>query len=252
MRAVITGASSGIGIEFARLLAINGYDLIISARRADRLNALRTVLQKKYGVSVEVFTADLSEVSEVKRLSEYCFSRKTDVLINNAGFGTLGSFHNVSDTDTANLINTNISALTLLTKAFINTQEDGYILNVASVAAFMPGPFLASYYASKAYVLSFSAAVNEELKQSDKNISITTLCPGPMKTEFFKNAGASKEFATSTPRNCAKRGLNAMFGRRNLVFSDTLISLAALSTRFAPLSVLAKISGTVQRNKFLD
>lgn len=251
MLALITGASSGLGIEFARLLAINGYDLIISARRKDRLESLKKVLEKKYKINVEVFPADLSDVNDVLNLAENCFIKDVDILINNAGFGILGTFNNMSGKENVNLINTNITALTLLSQEFIKTQKRGYILNVASIAAFLPGPLLSSYYASKAYVLSLSAAVNEELKRSGKPVSVTTLCPGPMKTEFFATAGASKEFATATPRACAKRALRAMFKRKPVVFSDNLIALAAFGTKFLPFNLLTKISYRIQKSKFM-
>ena len=251
MLALITGASSGLGVEFARLLAMNGYDLIITARRKDRLMALKNAIEKKYRVKVEVVSADLSDVGEVLHLAGKCFTKKIDVLINNAGFGILGAFNNMSGRDNVDLINTNITALTLLSQEFIKTQKKGYILNVASIAAFLPGPLLSTYYASKAYVLSLSTAVNEELKRSGKPISVTTLCPGPMKTEFFSTAGASKEFATAAPRDCAKRGLKAMFRRKSLVFSDNLTALGALGSRFLPLGLITKISYRVQRSKLL-
>ena len=236
MLALITGASSGLGVEFSRFLAMNGYDLIISARRENRLLSLKKILEKKYKVNVKVFPADLSDVNDVLKRASNCFTKEIDILINNAGFGILGAFNNMSGKENTDLINTNITALTLLSQEFIKTQK---------------GPLLSSYYASKAYVLSLSTAVNEELKRSGKPISITTLCPGPMKTGFFTTAGASKEFATATPRACAKRALKAMFKRKSLVFSDNLIAFAAFGTRFLPLSLITKISYRVQRNKFL-
>lgn len=251
MLALITGASSGLGVEFARLLAINGYDLIISARRKDRLESLKKVLEKKYKINVKVFPADLSDVNDVLRLAANCFTKNINILINNAGFGILRSFNNISGKENINLINTNITALTLLSQEFIKTQKRGYILNVASAAAFLPGPLLSSYYASKAYVLSLSVAVNEELKRSGKPVSVTTLCPGPMKTEFFATAGASKKWATATPRTCAKRALRAMFKRKPLVFSDNLIALAAFGTKFLPFNLLTKLSYRIQRSKFM-
>ena len=161
MFALVTGASSGLGVEFARLLAMNGYDLIITARRKDRLMTLKNAIEKKYKIKVEVVSADLSDVSEVLNLAGKCFTKKIDVLINNAGFGILGTFNNMSVRDNIDLINTNITALTLLSQEFIKTQKKGYILNVASIAAFLPGPLLSTYYASKAYVLSLSTAVYE-------------------------------------------------------------------------------------------
>lgn len=251
MLALITGASSGLGVEFARLLAKNGYDLIISARREDKLNFLKKTLEKMYKINVEVFPADLSNTDEVINLAGNCFIKHIDILINNAGFGILGAFKNTTGKDNVNLIHTNITALTLLSKEYLSTQKKGYILNVASIAAFLPGPLLSTYYASKSYVLSFSAAINEEMKKSGKPISITTLCPGPMKTEFFTRAGANKEFATATPRACAKRAIKAMFMKKTIVFSDNLTAFAAFLTKFVPLNLITKLSYKVQRSKFM-
>ena len=193
----------------------------------------------------------MSKTEDVLRLAGKIFANNIDVLINNAGFGILGEIQGISGKEQRKLIDTNITALTILSKEFIQTQKKGYILNVASIAAFLPGPLLSTYYASKAYVLSLSAAINEELKHSKKPISVTTLCPGPMKTEFFSKAGASKEFATSTPKACARRALKAMFRKKSVVFSDNSTALAAFVTRFLPLRLLTKISYKVQRSKFL-
>ena len=251
MRAVITGASSGMGIEFARLLAKAGYDLIITARREDRLNALKTVIERKYGVSVTVYTADLSVPEEAIKFSEFCFKAPVKILINNAGFGNLGKFEEIPFGKETELVNTNITALTILTKSYIKSGNDGFILNIASIASFMPGPLLSSYYASKAYVLRLSTAVNEEMRHSGRKAHITAMCPGPMKTGFFKTAGASREFAVATPRKCAVRALNALFAKKEIVFSDSFTHLLAVVAKFMPLRIVTKISYMVQKSKFL-
>ena len=249
---VITGASSGIGYEAAKAFAARGHSLILIARRTERLEKLRTEIHAAHpSIDIILKSVDLSIAENVLRVYEEVKALPLGTWVNNAGFGILKAFHNISNEENTNLINTNITALTLLSQEFIKTQKRGYILNVASIAAFLPGPLLSTYYASKAYVLSLSAAVNEELKRSGKPISVTTLCPGPMKTEFFATAGASKEFATATPRACAKRALSAMFKRKPIVFSDNLIALAAFGTKFLPINLLTKISYRIQRSKFM-
>ena len=239
---LITGATSGIGKQTALLLASKGFLVYGTARNVEDKS-----------LPFRLLPMDVREPATIKQAVQQILSEvgRIDVLINNAGFGILGAFNNMSGRDNVDLINTNITALTLLSQEFIKTQKKGYILNVASIAAFLPGPLLSTYYASKAYVLSLSSAVNEELKRRGRPISVTTLCPGPMKTEFFTTAGASKEFATAAPSDCAKRGLKAMFRRKSLVFSDNLTALGAFGSRFLPLGLITKISYRVQRSKLL-
>ena len=214
--ALITGASSGIGREFARIHASNGGDLIIIARRKDKLIELKKELENKYTVKVKVIAKDLTlpeaaiEVyNEVKELGI-----QVDYLINNAGFGGRGYFHERPMELDLQMIQVNIVTLTILTRLFLPDfvkRDSGKILNVSSTAALMPGPLQAVYYATKAYVLSFSNAIAQELHNT--NITVTSLLPGATETEFAKTSDMTNTdlFAkTATPQEVAKKGYNAM------------------------------------------
>lgn len=252
MLAIITGASGGMGVHFARLLAKQGVDLILTARREERLLILKRSLEKKYGIRVSVSPADLSVSAEVLAFSKKHFSKKVDILINNAGFGNLGFFDSIPVEKELSLLRTNMEAPTILMKAFLRTQKEGYILNIASVAGLMPGPLFATYYASKNYLVSLSRGVSEELKRSGSRVGITTMCPGPMKTEFFAAAGAKKEFATVTAGRCAKKALRAMFQKKSLVYSDPATHCLALLSKLCPTALVTKIVYSVQSLKFFD
>ncbi|MBE6824790.1 MAG: SDR family oxidoreductase [Ruminococcaceae bacterium] len=185
MRALITGASSGIGRDMARYLAQKGYDLVVVARRADRLQELKEELS---GVDVKCITADLSKTDECKRVYEETKGVEIDMLINNAGFGLAGDFVD-TDLDTElMMVDTNVKALHVLTKLYLKDfvkRDSGTILNVASIAGFMPGPLLATYYATKNYVLRLTQAIYKELKKKGSKVKVSALCPGPINTEFF-------------------------------------------------------------------
>ena len=182
MKALITGASSGIGREFAKELAKMGYDLIITARRTSRLQELKNSIKN---VSVEIYTCDLS-------IEEECFGLfkaypDIDILINNAGFGVFGNFSKSDLDKEINMLNVNIKAVHILTKLYylrMIERNYGYILNVASSAAFFPGPMFSSYYASKAYVYRLTQAIAEEISKEKSKVHISVLCPGPVDTEF--------------------------------------------------------------------
>ena len=187
--ALITGASSGIGLELSHLLAEAGSNLILVARKEKDLYELKTSLTKKYNISVEVIKKDLGNPSAPKEIYDEVASKgmSVDTLINNAGVGSFGPFSEISLEKDINLIDVNVRALTELTKLFIPhllEQKKGRILNVASTAGFMPGPYMAVYYASKAYVTSLTQAVNSELKDIDSGLKVSCLCPGPVQTEF--------------------------------------------------------------------
>ena len=199
MKALVTGASSGIGKEIAKLLAGEGYDLVIVARSVDKLNDLKEEIEKANAkVTVEVVQMDLSNVENCSKLYAL-YKEKISLLVNNAGFGTYGRFDE-SDLDTEiRLINTNISAVHVLTKLFLKDMKksnSGQILNVASIAGFMPGPLMAAYYASKSYVVRLSQSIKEELRKEKSNVRISVLCPGPVDTKF--NEVAKVKF-TSKP-----------------------------------------------------
>ncbi|WP_392486508.1 SDR family NAD(P)-dependent oxidoreductase [Haloimpatiens sp. FM7315] len=191
-RVLITGASSGIGFALAEKFAKEGYNLILISRREDLLSEISEKLRKIYGVQIKIIAKDLIE----EKASEEIFNEldklsiKVDILINNAGIGYCGFFHEIDIDKEMNIIKLNIIALTKLTKYAVEhmiKNRKGKILNVASTGAYQPGPLISVYYASKAYVLSFSEAIRNELKPY--NITVTTLCPGTTKTEFSQNAG---------------------------------------------------------------
>lgn len=188
---LITGASSGIGKALAEVAAAQHYDIILVARRLQELELLAQTLRQQYAIKVTVIAADLSEGSECERVYQTIKSQglSVNILINNAGVGGSGGFQTLTWEQINNLINLNIAAVTRLTKLFLPDMlaaKQGKILQVASTAAFQPGPGMAVYYATKAYVLSFSEALWQELK--DHNIIVSALCPGPTKTDFFINS----------------------------------------------------------------
>lgn len=190
MRALITGASSGIGMEMAKELAKDGYDLVIVARRAEVLEELKESTLKEHEVNIDVVQMDLSIEENCIRLHEQ-YKNQIDLLVNNAGFGTYGKFDEIDLDTELRLINTNISAVHILTKLFLKDMKkkgSGTILNVASIAGFLPGPLMATYYASKSYIVRLSQAIKEELREDKSNVKISILCPGPVATDFNKVA----------------------------------------------------------------
>ena len=184
MKALITGASSGIGREIARYLASMGYDLIVVARSADKLNELKNELSS---VDVRVISLDLSREQDAIDLYEHVRDEKVDFLVNNAGFGAFGSILDVPLEKELELIHTNVCAVHILTKLFLRDmakRDSGIILNVGSAAGFLAGPKLSSYYASKNYVVRLTEAIYEELRREGSRVKISVLCPGPVQTNF--------------------------------------------------------------------
>lgn len=228
--ALITGASSGIGKEFAIIHAEKGGDLIIIARSENKLIALKKELEDKYNVNVMVIAKDLTKANAPKEIYEEVQSAglKVDYLINNAGFGGLGKFHERALADDIAMINLNISALTALTHFFLQDfvkSNEGKILNVSSTASLMPGPLQAVYYATKAYVTFFSNAIAEEL--SDTKITVTNLMPGATETEFGKVSGMDKTVLfkeTASARSVADDGYNGMLDGKLDVISGLTFS----------------------------
>ncbi|MDR2166683.1 MAG: SDR family oxidoreductase [Clostridiales bacterium] len=225
--ALITGASSGIGKEIAKIHATRGGGLVVVARREESLAQLKNELESKYDVQVKIIVKDLSApqaaleiYNEVKEAGI-----EIDYLINNAGFGGQGLFHERALEDDIQMIQVNITVLTELTRLFIEDfikRDAGKILNVSSTAALMPGPLQAVYYATKAYVTSFSNALSGEMKNTNKNITITALMPGAIKTEFAKTAGLDKTsmFAkTACPTKVAEDAYEGMLAGKLNVFS---------------------------------
>jgi short-subunit dehydrogenase len=252
--AIITGASSGIGKELARIHAERGGDLIIIARRENRLEELREELEQKHGVKVKVMAKDLTELDVAKEIYDEIKESgiEIDYLINNAGFGGRGKFHERDwETDLA-MINLNIVALTALTRYFLPyfvERNEGKIMNTSSTAALMPGPLQAVYYASKAYVTSFSNAIAEEL--SDTNITVTAFMPGVVDTEFAETSGMEKTrlyASTFNARKVAEEGYDAMLvGKLNIFAGVTMIQRLMVSLfSFMPKRVQLRLVRRMQ------
>ena len=247
--ALITGASGGIGRELAILHAKAGGDLILVARSTQKLRELKTELEVTYGIKAHVMPADLSVSTQVVTLMEQIKEQdlQVDVLINNAGFGLLGEFSQRSLDDQLNMIDLNVRALTQLTHLCLPqmiARGSGQILQVSSSASFLPGPMMAVYYATKAYVTSFSLAIAEEVKE--KGITVTTLCPGPVATNFFKTAGLqaqSVQQAANSPRKVAEAGYRAMLSGDLEVIDRLPLKLGIKAiVPFIPTSVILKAS----------
>ena len=222
--ALITGASSGIGMELARIHAANGGGLVLTARRAKELDRLKSELVEKFGVDVLCLPKDLSERNAPAELwREICaHSIEIEYLINNAGFGGYGKFHERNWNADLSMINLNIVALTELTRLALPAmveRRSGRVLNIGSTAGFMPGPLQAVYFATKAYVVSFSEAIAHELKGT--GVTVTVLCPGPVDTGFIaaSDLGGTKLFSkTKTAEYTARRGYEAMMqGKREII-----------------------------------
>lgn len=228
--ALITGASSGIGKELAKIHAEKGGDLVIVARSEDKLNKLKSELEDTYNTNVRVIAKDLTDSNAPKEIYDELKSENIsiDYLINNAGFGGLGRFDKRDLQTDLNMIQLNISALTALSHHFLEdfvARNEGKILNVSSTASFMPGPFQAVYYATKAYVTFFSNAIAEELHNT--NITVTNLMPGATETEFASTSGMDKTelFAkTASARSVAEAGYNGMLKGKLDVISGLTFS----------------------------
>lgn len=224
--ALITGASGGIGLELARIHAEKKGDLVLVARSQDKLEALASELREQYGVSVTVIAADLSDPASSQRIFDETerLGLQIDTLINNAGFGGHGKFYERSLTDEQNMMQVNMVTLTSLTHLYVKgmvARNSGQVLNVSSTASFMPGPLQAVYYATKAYVTSFSQALAEEL--AGTNVSVTALCPGAVDTGFVAAGnleGVDIFKGAKSPRSVAECGYNAMESGELVAFNE--------------------------------
>jgi len=248
MKALITGASSGIGKDMAYYLSNMGYDLIIVGRNINALNSMKNDIK----TNVKVIEMDLSIRENVYKLYEECKFDNIDILINNAGFGLFGNFYETSLDKEIDMINLNIIALHILTKLFLNDflkKNSGYILNVASSAGFMAGPKLSTYYSTKNYVLKQTLAIYEELKHINSNVSISCLCPGPVNTNFNNVAGGSFNTKSLSSKYVAKYGIDQMFKKKLIIIPSIKMKLAIFFTRFLPTKILLKINYNIQNTK---
>ncbi|NLY43758.1 MAG: SDR family oxidoreductase [Clostridiaceae bacterium] len=248
MKALITGASSGIGRDMSIILSKKGYDLIIVARRKERLEELKRSLS----TNVKIICLDLSEEESCFKLYEQVKHEKIDILINNAGFGIFGPFDEADIQRELKMIDVNIRAVHILTKLFLKdfkARNSGYILNVASSAAFLPGPLMSSYYASKAYVLRLTEAVYEELRRCGSNVYIGVLCPGPVRTEFDSVANVKFSLRGLGSYYVANYAIKKMFKRKLIIVPGVLMKLARFFEKFVPEKILLMIAYHMQKRK---
>lgn len=246
MRAIITGASSGIGRDMARELSKRGYDLILVARDLDKLNEVKEELK----TNIEVVSMDISNVENCKKLHEE--HKDIDILINNAGFGDCGYFTKTNLDKEIAMINTNIVAYHTLTKLYLQDMKGknkGTILNVASIAGFMPGPLMATYYATKNYVVRLSEAIREELRRERSKVQISVLCPGPVDTNFNKVAEVEFALKGLSSEYVAKYAIEKMLNGKFYIVPGWKIKLAKIGCKIAPTNLVAKISYNMQRRK---
>jgi short-subunit dehydrogenase len=255
--ALITGASTGIGRELAFIAAENGYDVALVARSAAPLETVTSEIARKTSRKVHIFPADLSVPNAARALMDTVTTAgiTIDVLINNAGFGLLGKFWELPEEEQMQMVQLNVGALTQLTRLCLPGMVErrmGYVLNVASTAAFQPGPLMSVYYASKAYVVSFSEAVHNEVKAH--GVKVSCLCPGPTQTEFVKRAGMAnaKLFGggnVMSAAEVAQTGWNALLAGKSLVVPGALNAVMVFLTRFGSRQMMAGIARSLQETK---
>lgn len=245
-KVLITGASSGIGMEIARIFAKKGYFLVLAARREDRLKELAASCKAQ----CKIVKCDLSRQEDTVRLFED--NRDIDILINNAGFGVFGELDKTDGARENEMINVNIKAVHFLTKMYVKEfkrRGSGRILNVASTAAFFPGPMFSSYYASKAYVLRLSLAVREELRREKSPVKISVLCPGPVRTEFNDVAGVHFAVGSVSAQYAAKKAVRGLMRGKRIIIPGFTIKLSALLSKLSPEWLSARVVYNLQRAK---
>ncbi len=249
MKALITGASSGIGLDMARYLATKGYELILVSRNKEKLETI----QEKLPTKVTIIVADLSNEQRVKDLYVLAKKENIDILINNAG---LGDFGYLTDTDLnkdLELINTNIKAVHILTKHMVKDMEkrdtDTYILNVASSAAFQPGPLMSTYYATKGYVYQLTEALYYEEKKKKTKVHVSVLCPGPVETNFNNVAGVNFSVKPLKSTYVAKYAIDKMFANKMLIIPGFKMKCAKFFGRFISEKRMLKTIYNIQKKK---
>ena len=246
MKALITGASSGMGRDMAKILSQKGYDLILVARDERKLEEVK----KQLKAETKIVVMDISKEENCKKLYEE--NKDIDILINNAGFGDCGHFEETSLDKDIQMIHTNIIAYHILTKLYLKEmikKDSGKILNVASIAGFMPGPLMTTYYSTKNYVVRFSESIREELRRKKSKVQISILCPGPVDTNFNKVADVEFALKGLSSEYVAKYAINKFLKGKFYIVPGWKIKLARIGAKLAPASFVAKISYNMQKRK---
>lgn len=248
MKALITGASSGIGRDIARYLSSLGYDLILVARRENRLEELKNQLK----TDCRIICLDLSKEENSFKLYQMTKEENVDFLVNNAGFGVCGNFCDVPLDEEIRLIDTNIKAMHILFKLYLKDmvkRNSGYIINVGSSAGFMAGPVFSSYYASKNYVVRLTEAVYEELRRSKSKVKVSVLCPGPVNTEFNRVANVKFAVGGLSSEYVAKYAVDKTLRGKMVIIPGKLMKLNKFIQHFAGETVITRISYHIQKRK---
>lgn len=248
MKALITGASSGMGADMARVLVDEGYDVILVARRKTKLEKL----QKELGDKAKVIVKDISSTFNCMELYNEVKDEDIDILINNAGFGVFGEFNKTNLDRELDMIDLNVKSVHTLTKLFLKDfikKDKGYILNVASSAGFMAGPLMSTYYATKNYIVSLTSAIYEELRREGSNVSISALCPGPVDTEFNKVARVHFSIKGLDSMEVSKYAIKKMFDEKLIIVPSLKMKLGLFFLRFIPRKLMLKISYKIQNGK---
>ena len=244
MKVLITGASSGIGLSMAKYFDSIGYDLILVTRDKSKLSNI------KFNNKVDIFSTDISDVDNcIKLYNKYS---DVDILVNNAGFGLFGEFTDTNLDKELNMIDVNIRALHVLTKLYLKDmikRDSGHILNVGSIAGFMPGPLMDSYYASKNYVVRLSQGIKEELRRKKSNVGIHVLCPGPVKTNFDNVAGVSFSLKGMDSDYVAKYAIDKMLKGKFIIIPGFSIKMLRFVSKIIPDSLLVKMVYNSQKRK---
>ena len=257
MYALVTGASAGIGMETARYLAVKGYDLILTARREDRLEKLRgQILEKFPEREILVIPADLSKREECMRLFRECCdragSRNIDFVVNNAGMGVYGLFLETDLDKELTLIDLNVTSVHILSKLFLRQMVKnghGVLMNVGSCAGFTSGPTFSSYYASKNYVVRLTEAIHEELRQAKSPVRVSCLCPGPVNTAFNDNSGVLVSGKQITAKQAAREGVDGALRGRMIVIPGTKMKLVTVGSHLLGEHLSTVINYHVQKKK---
>ena len=248
MKVLITGASSGIGKDIARVMSKKADELVLVARNVEKLEEIKKELEKD--AKIEIISKDLSIEENCKEIHNQV--QNVDILINNAGFGDCGIFTKTSLEKDINMIKTNIIAYHILTKLYLTDMKEknsGKILNVASIAGFMPGPLMATYYATKNYVVKLSEAIREELKKEHSKVQISILCPGPVETNFNKVANVDFHLREANSMQVAKYAIKKLENGKFYIVPGIDVKIARFGAQILPANMISKFTYIAQKRK---